>query len=225
VSYFFKGVFCAGMFSVASVAIFGITCVALLTWHRSDVSGTPVSQAGTPVLQTTPSPTPVVNAPTPDATPSPIATPLPITTPSPIKVKTEAVIDTRLVGQWHTNDRSKSGVMVIWDISADGSYKLSFVQQNKNGTLSAADTKENKNGTLSTADGKIEQYFTPTQITMELLYKVDGVKLVTTAPDGTETTWSFAGPFPAATPEGSARKHAAPSSINTWWHHFFPFGN
>jgi hypothetical protein len=70
------------------------------------------------------------------------------------------------------------------------------------------------------ASPKIDRY-----LTMELLYKVDGVKLVTTAPDGTETMWSFAGPFPAATPERSARKHTAPSSINTWLRHFLPFGN
>jgi hypothetical protein len=206
-SSLFKSVFGLGILCVSVVAIFGMTCLVLVRWHESAQKTTPVaettpgpsekvgSKSPTPVLaqnNTAPesvSPTPVETAPTPVSTPSPLPSAVvtgPIASPSPTPLEE---IDTTLIGRWKTNcvGGPPDGT-TIWEINTSGDYTLSLGGEKKTGKLTAS-------------NGKMKQYFDSTNLTLELLYNLNGGTLVTTTPDGTETTWTrVAPPIVSSTP-------------------------
>ena len=206
VSRLFKGVFGFGVLCVSIVAIFGMTCLVLDRWHESAAKATPiaettpgspekvVSKSSTPVLAQnnaapdSVNPTPVETAPTPVSTPSPLPSAVvtgPIANPSPSPIEE---IDAALIGQWQSN--SPGGPpdgTTIWEINASGDYTLSLGAEKKTGKLTAS-------------NGKMKQYFDSTNLTLELLYNVNGGTLVTTTPDGKETTWNRTAPSARATP-------------------------
>jgi hypothetical protein len=202
-SYLFKGVFGFGVLCVSIVAIFGMTCLVLDRWHGS-------APKATPIVETTPgprekvasgsptpglaqnnaapesvSPTPIETAPTPVSTPLAVVTG-PIASPSPTPIEE---IDATLIGQWKTDGvGGRPDGTIIWEINPSGDYTLSLGAEKKTGKLTAS-------------NGKMKQYFDSTNLTLELTYNVNGGTLVTTNPDGKETTWNRTAPIARATPK------------------------
>ena len=226
VSYLFKGVFGFGVLCVSVVAIFGMTCLVLDRWHESAQKATPiaettpspsekvVSKSPTPVLAQSNaapesvSPTPVETAPSPVSTASPLPSAVvtgPIASPSPTPIDQ---IDAALIGRWKTNGPvGQPDGTIIWAINPSGDYAVSSGAEKKTGKLTAS-------------DGKMKQYFDSTNLTLELLYNVNGGTLVTTTPDGKETTWNrIAPPIVSATPRH--RPERATGSIGNRLFRFF----
>lgn len=229
VSYLFKGVFGFGVLCVSVVAIFGITCLVLDRWHESARKATPitettpgpsekvVSKSPAPVLaqnNASPesvSPTPVETAPTPVSTASPLPSAVvtgPIASPSPTPIEE---IDAALIGRWKTNGPlGQPDGTIIWVINPSGDYTVSSCAEKKTGKLTAS-------------NGKMKQYFDSTNLTLELLYNVNDGTLVTTTPDGKETTWNrTAPPIVSATPRyRPERPERATGSIGNRIFRFF----